>query len=126
MCNYNILGWTNPLEVLVDGVEFTGTVFCVGDNVTFTCTVPSVAHQWSGPDDLSVLIGPLSEVPLIRGTDDRFIWTRVGNQTSGLMTSLSLIVYSGFPGATLTCSDTIQMNSETQTATATVLGEVYT
>ena len=107
----------------MDGVKFTGTEFCVGDNVTFTCTLPSLGHQWRGPG-FSVIIVPASDVPFRSRTDDRLIFTRLGILPNGIITSLSLIVYSMFGGATLTCSDGIQVNTETQTSTATVLGEI--
>ena len=109
----------------MDGVVFSGTGFCVGDNVTFTCTLPSFAHQWIGPG-FSETITPVTDVPFMRGTDNRLIFTRLGIHPNRIITSLSLVVYSGFDGATLTCSDGFQMNIETQTATATVFGEVYT
>ena len=109
----------------MDGVEFTGTGFCVGDNLTFTCTVSSLGHQWRGPS-LSLTINPGSIVPYMDGPDGRFILTRVGSQRSRIITSLSLIVYFGFDGATLTCADSLLVVEETQTSTASVLGEVYT
>ena len=46
---YNVPGGAAPLEVLVDGMEFTGTEYCVGENVTFICSLPFVSHQWFGP-----------------------------------------------------------------------------
>ena len=107
----------------MDGVEFTGTGFCVGDNVTFSCTLPSFGHQWRGPG-FTVTITPASVVPFMRGTDDRLIFTRLARLPNAIITSLSLIVYSGFDGATLTCSDALQINIETQTSSATVLGEI--
>ncbi len=109
----------------MDGVEFNGTGFCVGDNVTFTCTVSSLVHLWTGPS-LSVSISPGTVVPFMGGPDGRFILTRVGNQTSVIITSLSLVVYSGFDATKLTCADGLLVVEETQTSTATVLGEVYT
>ena len=109
----------------MDGVEFTGTGFCVGDNVAFTCTVSSIAHQWRGPS-FSASIIPSTLVPFMEGLDGRFRFTHVESQTSVIITSLSLVVYFGFDGATLTCSDGLEVVDETQTSTATVLGEVYT
>ena len=109
----------------MDGANFNGTEFCIGDNVTFTCTLPVFAHQWRGPL-LSESITPGTDVPFMSRSDDRLILTRLRRLPNRIITSLSLIVYSEFDGATYICSDSLTIITETQTATATVLGEVYT
>ena len=106
----------------MDGVNFSGTGFCVGDNVTFTCTVPINTHHWSGPG-LSETVGAATVVPFLSGTDNQFILTRVDFQQSIISTSLSLTVYSGFDGVTLVCADGGGGNGDPQNFTATVLGK---
>ena len=73
----------------MEGANFTGTGFCVGDNVTFTCTLPSFAHQWHVLG-LSVIVTPGIGVPFMSGTNGRFVFTRLGSLPNGIITSLSL------------------------------------
>ena len=106
----------------MDGVKFTGTGFCVGDNVTFVCDVQSNAHQWNGPEidrALAAITGPQNV-----GPDEMFTLAVVNFSASGLISSLSVKVYSGFNGANITCSDGRILSTNIQTATATVLGKI--
>ena len=106
----------------MDGVEFTGTGFCAGDNVTFICDVLSNVHQWNGPDIDRALV--TTTMPQSVGPDNRFTSAVVNFSASGLITSLSVKVYSGFNGTMITCSDGSPMTTNIQTATATVLGKI--
>ena len=106
----------------MDGVEFTWTGFCVGDNVTFTCTLPLIAHQWNGPGFDRVLLATSTSV--MGGPDDQFTLAVVNYSALGIVTSLSVLVYSGLNGASFNCSDGGLLSTNMQTATATVLGKI--
>ena len=106
----------------MDGVEFTGTGFCVGDNVTFICDILSIAHQWNGPGFSTILIAIVSSE--VVGPDNRFTLAVVNSSASRIITSLSVKVYSGFNGSNITCSDYLSLSSNIQTATVTVLGKI--
>ena len=106
----------------MDGVEFTGTGFCVGDNVTFICNTPSIVHQWRGPDINRALV--TSSMPEKTGPDNMFTLVVVNSSASGFVTSLSVKVYSEFNGGNITCSDGNTPPTFIQSATATVLGKI--
>ena len=106
----------------MDGVAFTGTVFCAGDNVTFICDIQSFTHQWDGPEIDKALV--TTTKPLSVGPDNRFTSAVVNFSASGLITSLSGTVYSGFNGTMITCSDGNPLRTNIQTATTTVLGKI--
>ena len=106
----------------MEGVAFSRTGYCVGDNVTFTCTLPLFGHQWNAPGfDRGVLT---TTMPQTAGPDNRFTLAVVNSSASGIITSLSVKVYSGFNGANITCSDGSAMSSNIQTAIATVLSKI--
>ena len=109
----------------MNGVEFTGTEFCVGDNVTFNCNLPFGIHQWIGPEFNRILN---RESPTVMvGPGDRFTLAVVQPlQNTTVITSLSLIAYSRYDGVTLTCSDGNGLVADTQTSTASVLGKINT
>ena len=106
----------------MDGVEFTGTGFCVGDNVTFICDLKLFTHQWEGPEINRALVARtiLQNV----GPGGQFTLAVVNSSASGLVTSLSVKVYSGFNGANISCSDDSLLPTNIQSATATVLGKI--
>ena len=104
----------------MDGVAFTGTEFCVGDDVTFVCDVLSTVHRWDGPGFVRALIANTRSVK--DGADDQFTIAVVNSSASGIITSVSVKFYSGFNGANITCSDGV--NPPMQYATATFLGKI--
>ena len=109
----------------MDGVEFTGTEFCVGDNVMFICNLPFGSHQWFGPEFV-IILNRLSSADMV-GPDDRYTLALVPPlPNTTVITSLSLIAYSGFDGVTLTCRDGVGVEADTQTSTASVLGKINT
>ena len=104
----------------MDGVAFTGTEFCVGDNVTFVCDVLSSVHLWNGPGFARLLIANFPSVN--DGPDGQFTLAVVNSSASGIITSLSVKVYSGVNGANINCSDGVY--PPIQSATATFLGKI--
>ena len=107
----------------MDGVEFTGTKFCVGDNVTFICSLPLSTHRWTGPEFDIVFSHVFSTVMV--GPDNNYTLALVQPlPNTTVITSLSLIAYSGFDGVTITCSDGNGLVADNQTSTASVLGKI--
>ena len=104
-------------------VEFTGTGFCVGDNVTFICDVLSNGHGWNVAGS-QLSIGRSITVSLMGGPDNRFSLAVARPPPNGsLISILSVIAYSGIDGVSLTCADSNEVIPETQTSTASILGK---
>lgn len=119
------LVWTASLTVLVDGANYTGTEFCVGDNITFICAVPSVAHEWIVPAfDITNGIGVVirNTVPKLRGTPKLFTLALVENLTTSIISSLSVVAFPMLDETVITCADITGM-SDDRTATAIVMGK---
>ena len=120
MTNVLVTGDCAPLQVTISSGN-TNTS-CVGDLVTYTCTVPAVAHTWSILDFM---------VAITRGTttfDDpasRFsITTTVdGGGPNPITTELSVTSFAGLNGADITCSDGNAFTNETQDTIAMVFGK---
>ena len=116
------LGWAAPLHIQVDGVNTTRTVFCVGDDITLTCTVPSVVHVWTVPgyESNAAIVArssAFSFAPFLLEFESIL-------PNSDIISSLSFIVISDLDGITITCwDDTELVNPETQTSTLTVLSK---
>ena len=115
------IGWTVPLEVVVNGVLSYRTDFCVGEDIVATCTIPSTSHIWSVTGSLSnvglnaMLVGPITFGP--------FHLEVVDNRNSiGIRSSISFRVSPDLDGVLLSCSND-NMNSEVQTLTVGVLGK---
>ena len=109
----------------MDGVEFTGTEFCVGDNVTFICNLPLASHQWIGPQ-VNSIFSRVSPTELVGPGGNYTVSLVQPLPNATVITSLSLIAYSGFDGVTLTCRDGLALVDGTQTSTASVLGKINT
>ena len=108
--------------------QLTSTTSCIGDEVTYNCTVDSVAHRWDF-DGLTatVLIGDGLNDPQQEGA---YTLERVeGNSTSSVVSTLAVTAFAGLNGILISCRDGIAAENvaETQTTTALVLGEfMYT
>ena len=110
----------------MDGVEFTGTGFCVGDNVTFICDILSNAHLWNVAGS-QLLISRAITMSLMGGPDNRFsLAVARPPPNDSIITTLSVTAYSGLDGGSITCADGIGVIPESQTSTATILGKSST
>ena len=109
--------------------QLTSMTSCIGDDVTYTCTVDSVAHRWDFGNGFTgtVLIGDGLNDPQQQGP---YTLERVpGNSTSSVVSTLSVTAFAGLNGILISCRDGIVAENvaETQTTTALVLGEfMYT
>ena len=106
----------------MDGVEFTGTGFCVGENVIFICDVLSNGHVWNVAGS-ELLIGRAVTMSLMGGPDNRFsLAIARPPPNDSIISTLSVTAYSGFDGGSITCADSNGVIPESLTSTATILG----
>ena len=79
----------------------TNMTLCVGDNVTYTCTVNSIAHAWH--------IGPLPEMSVTSGTSEDtigtmgFIYRLVEIGSNGIVSSATGTVFPGLNNSVILC-----------------------
>ena len=107
----------------MDGVEFTGTGFCVGDNVTFICDILSNAHLWTVAGS-QMAISRRTVESLMFGPDNMFSLALARPLPNDSITSsLSVIAYSGFNAVAITCAVAVGVTAEPQTSIATLLGK---
>ena len=97
---------------------------CIGDTVTYTCTVNAVGHGWN--------ISLLPEVVTVtrsgpRKSEPPYMFRLIGDEVVGPINStLSLTVFAGFNGTSITCEDSNLLFGVKQSATAMVFGECCT
>ena len=107
----------------MDGVEFTGTGFCVGDNVTFICDILSNGHVWNVAGSQLSIVRAFT-VSLMGGPDNRFsLAVARPPPNDSIITTLSVTAYLGFDGVSITCADGFEAIPESQTSSATILGK---
>ena len=87
------------IDIYVDGTFTDSARFCVGDNVTFTCTILAPEHQWSvdNPhlDGLNGYVTLSNDTAIQRGP---FTIT-TENGDFGRTSSLHIVLFEGFPNA---------------------------
>ena len=108
------------LEVLINNVNRTTS--CVGETVTYVCTVGSARHVWN-------ITGLNEEESVLGGSDDEvrgvFTIAPVSVANGILTSSVSVTSFPGLDGVMLRCRDgTNTQGLEEQTTTATVFGEL--
>ena len=120
--SYELGQAADPLQIQVHDVNTTRTAFCVGENVTLTCTVPSVIiHRWFIPGHTGIN-GAIVASPFAPASLGPFLLELVDTPPDmNILTSLSFTVFPGLEGVNITCSD--NNGDEEQTYTGDVLGE---
>ena len=119
------IGNCAPLQVDVAGRN--DSTLCIGDNVTYTCTVPTPAHTWNiQPVGLNTAI--TRSTPMITSTfGGILIQIRIIQDQGGsnpITTTLSLIAFAGLNGTTVQCQDS-DLAEPAQESVAKVLGEFH-
>ena len=94
---------------------------CPGESVTFTCTVPSLAHQWQVPSlGITRALLPSSEGRVISDPPFQFA---VGQVMTGFITSTATVtVTAELNGTLVMCQDGIGMLPD-QNSTIYLKGE---
>ena len=122
MTNVLVTGDCAPLQVTVSSGN-TNTS-CVGDQVTYTCTVPAIAHMWSIPSlDFMTTITRTSPTFDDPASLFSIVKTADGGGPNPIATALSVTSFAGLNGASITCSDGNLVTTEAQDAIAMVFGK---
>ena len=112
------------VHILVSGAQLQSSVerSCPGENVTFTCTIFSLAHRWES----SALAMPRSLVPGDQGDvvpDPPFQFNVTAVMTGSYITSTATVTATtDLSGTLITCQDGIGMLPD-QSNTISVRGE---
>ena len=113
--------------MLFVGVDFQlpSMTSCIGDEVTYTCTVDSVAHRWDTNDGVTatILIGDFLNATQVGGV---YTLKRVeANSTSAIASTLSATAFAGLNGTLISCRDGLVAEgiAETRTARVMIFGE---
>lgn len=117
------IGWTAPLQVMVDRNSYTRNEFCVGDYLTLICELQSNVHEWTVPNIGTGEILRNSNMTLTVGNETQFTLDIVTRFTSSVKSSLSVVVVPELGGTVITCSDGNSQVKDTYTATVTLLGK---
>ena len=96
---------------------------CVGDDVTYTCTVNSTVHTWRIDEQVLFSITPQTAVTNNPEFRDPYTLRHVLTTDSGMISTLSVTATSALNGTRVTCQDGLQ-NSERQNITVSVFGEI--
>ena len=122
MTNVLVTGDCAPLQVVI--CSGNTNTSCVGDLVTYTCTVPAVAHTWSIPSlgfsDTITRTSPTFDDP---ASPFSIVITADGGGANPITTALSVTSFAGLNGANITCSDGNELITETQDTIAMVFGK---
>ena len=98
-------------------MEFTGTGFCVGDNVTFDCDEHSNDHVWTIAGEQISIVRAVTWT-LTGGPDRRSPLAVVRPlPIDSTITTPSVIAYSGFNGVNISCFSNNGVIVEPQTST---------
>ena len=102
--------WCSLSTLLFSGYYLTvsvvgrsGATSCIGDNVTYTCSVPSLLHTWNIPSE------KLSQnnISTQQSTysDSRFTITLIAGDAGSITSLLWLAAINGWNGTLIQCAD---------------------
>ena len=112
------VGWTaslNSLDVVVNGQNYSGDIFCIGDKIEFICTLQGELHAWIWdiPDYLetnnAAQLDPDS-LPINLGPEGMFRFEVKEFMPGQLITSFSVTVFSLLDGTTIDCVELYSSN----------------
>ena len=106
----------NELDVTIAGESRNSS--CLGENVTYICTVPALSHTWSIPAlqvTASITVQtPFSSVP-------PFVLSLISFNDASITSSLSVIAVVALNNSIISCTDS---TGETQQTTGRVLSKL--
>ena len=120
--HYYVLGDPNILDTLVDGVSAEAT--CIGQNVTYICTVFADTHAWISPSyDQIVLISAINQdvINLWPG----FRMKLMAHDGTSITSSASVHVTTALNDTFISCTDGGITSGAQQMITARVLGKLH-
>ena len=98
------------------------TISCVGETVSYVCTVASVNHIWSSDSFVQsiTIAGASPDVTDANG----FTFQSMGlNEDNFLTSSVSVTSFPELNGSLIQCGDASGLGAEEQNTTALVIGE---
>lgn len=115
-------GVSSQLQALVQGESNRDTP-CVGENITYICTVPALSHAWSVPQyGVSATISV--QTSSFDNKNPQFTMRLVTHSSNAITSSLSVIVFTDLNGTRITCTDSITLKGESQEITVEILGKM--
>ena len=117
----SVVGECAPLQTVVSGRS--GETSCVGDTVTYTCTISASSHTWmisslANPASVSIGARTVNIPPYsIEVTSDNGV-----NMVTG--SRLTVTSFAGLDGVNITCFDATTLNGVVQETTAMVFGKL--
>ena len=97
---------------------------CIGDNVTYTCTVNARTHRWDFGEDATFTVSsgdPLND-PVQVGVYSLEV---ISSGSNNIVSTLSVTAFAELNGTQISCRDSLATagEAENQTTTAVVFGE---
>jgi hypothetical protein len=109
-------------------VNRAGSTSCIGDTVSYTCTVGGVAHLWRiVPLNSTVVTANIAvgnpTFPADGGAPSPFMIAIASNVNNIITTVLTVTSFAGLEGTNISCRNALVANGEPQETTASVFGE---
>lgn len=111
----------SELESVIRGRN--GTLSCIGENVTYICTVAALSHAWNIP---SFGIATSITVQTAQSSLSPFLIRLLSHNSSSITSSLSFISAAVLNATSISCTDSTRLDGEVQRATVRILGECIT
>jgi hypothetical protein len=132
-CSIFTLPSPHPLNDTGDGAPFedvvvtgrSGSTSCVGDMITYTCTIPAVSHTWATSLGFDTSISRGSPTFPTIGVSSQFsiVTTADPGGANPITTAFSVNATVELNGTVVTCSDGNQMVNDTQSDAVTIFGK---
>ena len=119
-----ISGITNCAPLQIDAPARAGSTSCIGDTITYICTVSSQAHTWSIAS-LGVTVAITRAVPMTTSPPVTVVTT--GDDGTSITTALTVTAVTGLDGANITCVEGVAgpQDAQLQEVIASVFGEQH-
>lgn len=96
---------------------------CIGENITYICTVPALSHAWNVPQyGVSATISV--QTTSFTNEEPEFTMRLLTRSSTAITSSLSVIVFTSLNGTRITCTDSITLNGESQEILMEILGKL--
>ena len=96
---------------------------CVGDDVTYTCTLNAIVHTWRIDGQVLFSVTPQTAVTDNPEFRDPYTLRHVLMTDSGIISTLSVTATTALNGTRITCQNGIQIG-EREDITLSVFGEI--
>ena len=100
--------------------ERDGSRACIGDNITFTCRVAAIVHDWSIP---SLGFSQLISRSRRSNDDSTYRISTVADDGNSIITELSFVAVNSINATRIVCIDGNTENGESEEAIVEVFGK---